>query len=116
LIAYQARDPSKEFRICHLPEKRVIWPVLLTATSSPSPPPPLEEIKFKPDKQIDMSKSISTAEVAKHTTAETGLYIIVDDSVYDVTSMYLSIYRAPRKSEYVGIAHTTNKREELKAF
>jgi len=32
-----------------------------------------------------MSKQISLAEVAKHTTPE-SLYIVVDDGVYDVTS------------------------------
>ena len=32
-----------------------------------------------------MSKSISPSEVAAHNTVETGLYIIVDGSVYDMT-------------------------------
>ncbi|KAI9850885.1 MAG: hypothetical protein M1838_004864 [Thelocarpon superellum] len=32
-----------------------------------------------------MSKSMSTAEVAQHTTAEQGIYIIIEDGVYDVT-------------------------------
>jgi len=32
-----------------------------------------------------MSKSFSTADVASHNTPDAGLYIIVDDGVYDVT-------------------------------
>ena len=31
-----------------------------------------------------MSKTFSPAEVAAHTTPETGMYLIVDDGVYDV--------------------------------
>lgn len=34
-----------------------------------------------------MSKSFSTADVAAHKSPEEGMYIIVDDGVYDVTSM-----------------------------
>lgn len=33
-----------------------------------------------------MSKSFSVAEVAEHKDAEKGMYIIVDEGVYDVTS------------------------------
>ncbi|KAH6720501.1 cytochrome b5-like heme/steroid binding domain-containing protein [Leptodontidium sp. 2 PMI_412] len=33
-----------------------------------------------------MSKSFSTADVASHKTPEEGMYIIIDESVYDVTS------------------------------
>jgi len=33
-----------------------------------------------------MSKSFSTADVASHKDADAGMYIIVDDGVYDVTS------------------------------
>ncbi|KAJ5232741.1 Cytochrome b5 [Penicillium chermesinum] len=33
-----------------------------------------------------MSKSFTPAEVASHKTADTGLYIIIDSSVYDVTN------------------------------
>ena len=33
-----------------------------------------------------MSKSLTPAEVAEHTTAENGMYIIVDDGIYDITS------------------------------
>ena len=33
-----------------------------------------------------MSKTISAAEVASHNSADKGMYIIVDDSVYDVTN------------------------------
>ncbi|KAF8464408.1 putative cytochrome b5 [Kalaharituber pfeilii] len=32
-----------------------------------------------------MSKVISPSEVAAHTTPETGMYIIIDGGVYDVT-------------------------------
>ncbi|KAN0108717.1 cytochrome b5 [Hyaloscypha variabilis] len=32
-----------------------------------------------------MSKSFSVADVASHKDAESGLYIIIDDGVYDVT-------------------------------
>jgi len=32
-----------------------------------------------------MSKSFSVADVASHKDADSGMYIIVDDSVYDVT-------------------------------
>jgi len=32
-----------------------------------------------------MSQSFSTAEVAKHKDADNGMYIIVDENVYDVT-------------------------------
>lgn len=32
-----------------------------------------------------MSKSITTSEVAAHNSAEKGMYIIVDENVYDVT-------------------------------
>jgi len=34
-----------------------------------------------------MSKSFSTADVASHKTPEEGMYIIIDEGVYDVTSM-----------------------------
>lgn len=34
-----------------------------------------------------MSKSFSTSDVAEHTSADKGMYIIVDEGVYDVTSM-----------------------------
>ena len=33
-----------------------------------------------------MSKTISPSEVAAHSSAEKGMYIIVDDAVYDVTN------------------------------
>jgi hypothetical protein len=36
-----------------------------------------------------MSKTFSVADVASHKDASSGLYIIVDDSVYDVTSMLI---------------------------
>lgn len=32
-----------------------------------------------------MSKTITPDEVAQHKTAESGMYIIIDDGVYDVT-------------------------------
>jgi len=32
-----------------------------------------------------MSKQFSTADVAQHKDAETGMYIIIDENVYDVT-------------------------------
>ncbi|EEH22455.1 hypothetical protein PABG_04666 [Paracoccidioides brasiliensis Pb03] len=32
-----------------------------------------------------MSKSFTSAEVAQHNTADNGIYIIIDSSVYDVT-------------------------------
>jgi len=32
-----------------------------------------------------MSKTISASEVAAHNSAAKGMYIIVDDSVYDIT-------------------------------
>ena len=34
------------------------------------------------------TKVITPAEVATHTTAETGMYIIIDGGVYDVTSEF----------------------------
>jgi cytochrome b involved in lipid metabolism len=34
-----------------------------------------------------MSKTFSTADVAAHKDAEKGIYIIVDDNVYDVTGI-----------------------------
>lgn len=34
-----------------------------------------------------MSKTFTVAEVAKHKTEEEGVYIIIDSTVYDVTSM-----------------------------
>jgi cytochrome b involved in lipid metabolism len=37
-----------------------------------------------------MSKSMSPAEVAEHATAENGMYIIVDDGIYDITSRFQS--------------------------
>jgi len=33
-----------------------------------------------------MSKSLSVAEVAEHKNADSGMYIIIDSDVYDVTS------------------------------
>jgi cytochrome b involved in lipid metabolism len=33
-----------------------------------------------------MSKSISVAEVAEHKNADSGMYIIIDSNVYDITS------------------------------
>jgi len=33
-----------------------------------------------------MSKAFSTADVASHKDAESGMYIIIDTSVYDVTN------------------------------
>ena len=33
-----------------------------------------------------MSKSFSVAEVGEHINADKGLYIIVDENVYDITS------------------------------
>jgi cytochrome b involved in lipid metabolism len=35
-----------------------------------------------------MSKTFSVAEVAEHKDAEKGMYIIVDENVYDVTGMF----------------------------
>lgn len=35
-----------------------------------------------------MSESYSTAEVAKHKSDADGFWLIVEDSVYDVTSMH----------------------------
>ncbi len=37
-----------------------------------------------------MSKSFTTAEVAKHKTDKDGMYIIVDNGVYDITGVLLS--------------------------
>lgn len=37
-----------------------------------------------------MSKSFTTAEVAKHKTEDGGIYIIVDNGVYDITGEFLS--------------------------
>jgi cytochrome b involved in lipid metabolism len=34
-----------------------------------------------------MSKTFSVADVAEHKDAEKGMYIIVDENVYDVTGM-----------------------------
>ena len=34
-----------------------------------------------------MSKSLSVADVASHKDADSGMYIIVDENVYDVTGM-----------------------------
>jgi cytochrome b involved in lipid metabolism len=36
-----------------------------------------------------MSKSISVAEVAEHKNADSGMYIIIDSNVYDVTSKFM---------------------------
>ena len=49
----------------------------------------LEQLLLDSCLQFKMSKSISVAEVANHTTAENGFFIIVDDGVYDVTGMYI---------------------------
>jgi hypothetical protein len=35
-----------------------------------------------------MSKTFSVADVAEHKDAEKGMYIIVDENVYDVTGMF----------------------------
>ena len=35
-----------------------------------------------------MSKSYSAKEVAEHKTADSGLWITIDDGVYDVTSAF----------------------------
>jgi hypothetical protein len=35
-----------------------------------------------------MSKTFSTADVAAHKDADSGIYIIVDENVYDVTGIY----------------------------
>jgi cytochrome b involved in lipid metabolism len=40
-----------------------------------------------------MSKTFTTAEVAKHTTPEAGMYIIIDSGVYDVTGTDASFVR-----------------------
>ena len=37
-----------------------------------------------------MSKSFSVADVASHKDADSGLYIIIDDGVYDVTGLFPS--------------------------
>lgn len=42
-----------------------------------------------------MSKTFSVAEVAEHKDAEKGLYIIVDENVYDVTGMFCFPSRGP---------------------
>jgi len=39
-----------------------------------------------------MSKSFTTADVASHKDAAEGMYIIVDDGVYDVTSTFHSVH------------------------
>lgn len=41
---------------------------------------------------IIMSKTFTKADVAAHKDESTGMYIIVDDSVYDITGAYLSIH------------------------
>jgi len=35
-----------------------------------------------------MSKTFSPSEVAAHKDAENGMYLIIDENVYDVTSMF----------------------------
>jgi len=42
-----------------------------------------------------MSKTFSVADVAEHKDAEKGMYIIVDENVYDVTGMsfFLSVWK-----------------------
>lgn len=35
-----------------------------------------------------MSKSFTAKEVAEHKTDDKGLYLIIDDGVYDVTSKF----------------------------
>lgn len=37
-----------------------------------------------------MSKSFSVADVASHKDADSGMYIIVDENVYDVTGAFFS--------------------------
>jgi hypothetical protein len=45
-----------------------------------------------------MSKTFTTTEVAEHKDAASGLYIIVDTSVYDVTCMPLPAHAALLKA------------------
>jgi cytochrome b involved in lipid metabolism len=42
-----------------------------------------------------MSKSLSVAEVAEHKNADSGMYIIIDSGVYDVTSEYFPVLINP---------------------
>ncbi len=40
-----------------------------------------------------MSKTLSVAEVAAHKDENSGMYIIIDENVYDVTSTYDSDHK-----------------------
>ncbi len=61
---------------------------------APPPPPPFSLIQISRTASLTatsisaadkMSKTLSPSEVSAHNTPETGLYIIVDSSVYDLT-------------------------------
>lgn len=47
-----------------------------------------------------MSKTLSVAEVAAHKDESSGMYIIIDETVYDVTSTYTVGSRQPSYSQY----------------
>ena len=42
-----------------------------------------------------MSKSFTTAEVAKHKDEKEGFYVIIDTGVYNVTGRFLPKFYAP---------------------
>jgi cytochrome b involved in lipid metabolism len=47
-----------------------------------------KEARSKKTKPKKMSKTFTPADVATHKDASSGLYIIIDDGVYDVTSTF----------------------------
>jgi cytochrome b involved in lipid metabolism len=49
-----------------------------------------------------MSKSLSVSDVASHKDADSGMYIIVDENVYDVTGMFLLSLCPHRPSCFAG--------------
>jgi cytochrome b involved in lipid metabolism len=55
-----------------------------------------------------MSKTFSVADVAEHKDAEKGMYIIVDENVYDVTGMRSFLSRSRRFSLFsIGCSHVS---------
>jgi hypothetical protein len=62
-------------------------------------PEPIEQEKERErekKEEAKMSKTFSVADVAAHKDAENGMYIIVDENVYDVTGKIAPISPNPR--------------------